>query len=73
MAQPEPPNAASTILWWLRRPGHERQLMDCLGELARIDRVVAYGVSASVLEAAQEYGKACTHITGRRVFEQHSR
>src|SRR4051794_31741438 len=56
MAPSEPPNAAATILWWLRRPGHERQLTDCLGDLARVDRAIAHGLASSVLEAAHTHG-----------------
>jgi hypothetical protein len=50
-----PPNIASTILWCLRRPGHERQLTDCLGELARVDRGIARGLTAALLTAAASY------------------
>lgn len=46
------PSAAGAILWWLRRPGHERQLTDCLGELSRIDPQIAHGLAKSLLEAA---------------------
>jgi hypothetical protein len=57
MPPSEPTSAAATILWWLRRPGHERQLTDSLGGLASVDRAVAYGLAASVLDAAIEHGQ----------------
>src|SRR4051794_7526780 len=64
MAPAEPPNAASTILWWLRRPGHERQLTDCMGDLARVDPAIARGLAASVLEAAeaQAHGRQAVEL-----------
>ena len=37
----EPPSVPATILWWLRRSGHERQLTDCLGATAGVDPAVA--------------------------------
>src|SRR4051812_10244559 len=46
------PRAARAIFWWLRRPGHERQLTDCLGELARIDAAIASGLARALLETA---------------------
>ena len=54
----EEPSPAATILWWLRRPGHERQLTDCLGELARVDTAVAHGLADALLQAAATHGLA---------------
>lgn len=51
----------------LRRPrpflvaastGHERQLTDCLGELARVDRGIAHGLTESLLKVAAVHGNA---------------
>lgn len=48
----EAPNAAATILWRLRRPRAERQLTDCLGDLARVDPAIAHGLAKALLSAA---------------------
>jgi len=56
MGPSEAPSPAATILWRLRRPGHERQLTDCLGDLARVDGAIATGLAASLLDAAAVHG-----------------
>ena len=53
MEASEPPSVPATILWWLWRSGHERQLTDCLGATAGVDPAVAYGLAGSVLDANQ--------------------
>ena len=37
----EASSVPATILWWLWRSGHERQLTDCLGATAGVDPAVA--------------------------------
>lgn len=54
----EPPTSAAAIFWWLRKPGDERQLTDCLGELSRIDPKIGRGVAEALLTAAATHGLA---------------
>ena len=46
----------ATVFRWLRVPRHERQLTDCLGQLASVDTAVARGMTVALLEAVSERG-----------------
>jgi hypothetical protein len=44
----------ATFLRWLRRPGDERQLTDCLGYAAKVDDGFAKGLAESLLRSVRE-------------------